>query len=264
MCETAVICAIVLHEERYIEEWIDYHTSIGFDHIYLYDNSDNGVLVELLKERENVTVIHLPGRVKQLEAYNRFLADFGTKHTWCAFIDVDEFIVLRDGRRIHDLLKLHLPKDGLAGSLCLNWLMFGNSGHLRYEDKPVTERFLYRHAEVNPHVKCIVRLECVASIINPHFAVLQHGFYQKDTNGRVVVGAFNVDGPIDQACIHHYFWKSKEEFEEKVARGRADTTIVRSVNEFADSYRNEVFDTSARDIFRCGRIGARAVSFCGS
>ena len=40
----AVICAIALHEEPYIDEWIQYHLALGFSHIYLYDNSNDHIL----------------------------------------------------------------------------------------------------------------------------------------------------------------------------------------------------------------------------
>jgi hypothetical protein len=40
----AVICAIALDEELYIDEWIRYHLLLGFNHIYVYDNSENNVL----------------------------------------------------------------------------------------------------------------------------------------------------------------------------------------------------------------------------
>jgi acyl-CoA dehydrogenase len=40
----AVICAIALNEERYIDEWIQYNLFLGFSHIYIYDNSSNNVL----------------------------------------------------------------------------------------------------------------------------------------------------------------------------------------------------------------------------
>jgi hypothetical protein len=40
----AVICAIALHEEPYIDEWIQYHIALGFSHIYLYDNSNDHIL----------------------------------------------------------------------------------------------------------------------------------------------------------------------------------------------------------------------------
>ena len=65
----AVICAIALHEERYIDEWIQYHLALGFSHIYLYDNSNDHILKN--KNSDKITIIHFPGKVKQMEAYQQ-------------------------------------------------------------------------------------------------------------------------------------------------------------------------------------------------
>eukprot|EP00986_Skeletonema_menzelii_P000442 scaffold128_cov140-Skeletonema_menzelii.AAC.18 len=38
---TAAICAIQKWGLRYIDEWVDYHLAIGFETIFIYDNSDD-------------------------------------------------------------------------------------------------------------------------------------------------------------------------------------------------------------------------------
>lgn len=249
MAETAVICAIALNEELYLPEWVKYHLSLGFDHIYIYDNSEDHVLANIWSSTTNVTVRHLPGPLQQFNAYNSFIREFGGKHTWCAFIDVDEFIVLRKHASIVDFMREYAPYDGTAGAVGLNWFMFGNSGHTEYKPEPVVQRFMFRHGEVNEHVKTIVRLDSVVNIDNPHFARLKPSKYHVDTNGTVITGAHNVNGPTDVACIHHYFWKSEAEFRKKIERGRADVGAKRTMEEYADANRNEVFDPSAWHIW---------------
>ena len=39
--EKAVVCSIQTKEDAYIDEWVDYHLAIGFEMIYIYDNTDN-------------------------------------------------------------------------------------------------------------------------------------------------------------------------------------------------------------------------------
>ena len=75
----AVVCAIALNEEPYIDEWINYNRVLGFSHIYIYDNSENYSLKN--KESDFVTVIHFPGPVKQLQAYDIFVTSYNKKHT---------------------------------------------------------------------------------------------------------------------------------------------------------------------------------------
>ena len=33
------ICTCIKNEQSYLKEWIDYHINLGFDHIYLYEES---------------------------------------------------------------------------------------------------------------------------------------------------------------------------------------------------------------------------------
>ena len=73
----AVICVIALHEELYIDEWIQYHLALGFSHIYIYDNSDTNTLAT--KQSDRVIVRHFPGKQKQFEAYNQFTIQYRKK-----------------------------------------------------------------------------------------------------------------------------------------------------------------------------------------
>jgi Glycosyl transferase family 2 len=40
----AVLCAMAKDEEAYLDEWVNYHLAIGFETIYIYDNSDTNEL----------------------------------------------------------------------------------------------------------------------------------------------------------------------------------------------------------------------------
>ena len=40
--QNIVICTIARKENLYIKEWVDYHLSIGFTHIYIFDNNREG------------------------------------------------------------------------------------------------------------------------------------------------------------------------------------------------------------------------------
>jgi hypothetical protein len=242
----AVVCCIAKNEEPYIDEWIAYNLKLGFERIYIYDNSDNHSLAPL-GQTDKVHVVPFPGPTKQMAAYNHFLRTYGREHTWCAFIDVDEFIVLRCHASIQDMLNAHCKN----GSLGLNWILFGSSGKKEYRPEPVTERFQMRQRGLNAHIKSIVKIEDTMTMDHPHFPCLKGGHQQLDTNGRAFSGPFNERGTEDVACIHHYFLKSKREFREKVARGRADISIKRAFEEdFSRHDLNEVHDSRAWDFYR--------------
>jgi hypothetical protein len=159
----ACICAIVKNEERYIDEWVDYNLALGFDRIYLFDNSDDFSLYEWSQNRsktENsnrISVIQFPGEQQQFPAYRTCVKYHARKEKmhYAAFFDADEFLVLKQHANIHDFLQDHLDK----GQLSINWYIFGTSNHTSYQPIPLTKRYQYREQFVDQHVKSIAVLD---------------------------------------------------------------------------------------------------------
>jgi hypothetical protein len=74
---TAAICLLVRNETLYIDEFMDFHISLGFK-VYLYDNSANSVTDDLdlhlwYSKRKDiqkyVKIIHFPQAPAQVAAY---------------------------------------------------------------------------------------------------------------------------------------------------------------------------------------------------
>lgn len=77
-------------------------------------------------------------------------------YDWCAFIDVDEFICLRDSAKI---FKEILEEFEAYPSLVINWRLFGSSG-LKYDgSNDVVTRFTKCGKNLNMHVKQVVNLK---------------------------------------------------------------------------------------------------------
>lgn len=241
----AVVCAIALNEELYIDEWINYNLALGFSHIYIYDNSDTNTLKD--KKSDKVSIIHFPGKTKQLEAYDIFTISYRKKHKWCAFIDCDEFIVLKKDISIVDFLN----KYDKYSSIGLNWLMFGTANKTSYSSEPVTYRFQYCSNKVNIHIKCISKLESINKHITPHYAQLKDGHKVFGVNGNLIQDSFNYLGDTSIACIHHYYTKSEEEFVKKIKRGRADIIEEPRFSELNDihSQNNDTYNSDAWDFY---------------
>lgn len=291
---SAALCAIALHEEPYLDEWIRYHAHVGFRPIIVYDNSANENLKDWpLKYPPGLLIVmHLPGRCMQTAAYNHCLAQlrrgaFGAVK-WCAFFDVDEFLVLRAMQTGTDAKEANastcsntkastnanahvatntdatasaanattppvvalLQQYCAAGGLAVNWLVFGSNGQTHYQPQPVVQRFTRRGRDVNQHVKSIVCVIDAVKAVTPHSFELREGKRTRDTSGNPVDGPFNPGGPTNVAVLHHYFLKSRDEFAQKIARGRADIPVMRTMDEFAAHDDNDVEDTSAYDIWR--------------
>jgi len=236
--DSAAICTIQKGGLRYIDEWVDYHLAIGFEKIYIYDNSDDFELKQWYntkrEQQQNsnstVTVVvkHFPGPVQQQPS----IMDCGISiqnarsHSWIAFIDLDEYIVLKKHKYILDLL--HTVDKKKAGGLALNWLLFDFNNHLKYKPLPMTKRFQRAALSADQHVKTIVRTDQLRSHCgNPHgFIYIDEKLTGVDTDGKQLDPQyFNIGGPTDVAVIHHYYSKSIEEFASRCNRGRADIRI---------------------------------------
>ena len=229
----AAICAIAIQEEPYLIEWTDYHLGLGFDHIYIYDNSDHFILETWPNEtnrEDRVSVIHIPGPSQQKAAYLVCKYHNRRRHQWLAFFDVDEFLVLKKHDHVTDMLNEHLTN----GSLAINWVFFGTANQSTYSPLPVTKRFRYierggwgstDYPFVNPHIKSIVvRQDMANKLPHAHYPKLKRGI-PHDTNGNRVDGPLNPDGPADVAVLYHYHYKSRSEYIAKRLRGYADHSV---------------------------------------
>jgi hypothetical protein len=144
---------------------------------------------------------------------------------------------------VNALVEDHCKESALA----INWLLFGDSGLTAYDNRPFFQRFVMRQASVNEHVKCIVK---TSDLISASVHTCNVRTHTKDTNGSIVKGSYNRNGPTDVAVLHHYFTKTREEFIQKRNRGRADIDQVRPMSNFDAHNMNEVFDLSAWTFFR--------------
>lgn len=245
----AVICCIAKHEGQYIREWIEYHLKLGFAWVYIYDNSHNNEYQCLEKEYEGyVHVLHFPGKAKQMPAYNHFLQQFGPHHHWVAFIDVDEFIVLREHDNITDFLSEHCVR----GSVALNWLYFGSNGQDTNDGRPVLERFTRCDHTVAKYVKVIARIDDVVSVPEPHYVKLKSGTHQRFMDGKTSHGQsmYLPTTPRLKAVLHHYFTKSKEEFRAKASRDRACDSLRYGMEWFTRHDVNRIENIDALIFFR--------------
>ena len=237
----AAICAIQKQGLWYIDEWVDYHIALGFQTIFVYDNSDDFELQGWYSKRfhngtDHVKIVHWPGGVQQLPAYANCTKEIQEHqtHSWIAFIDNDEFFVIKDTKKypfIMDLLD-SVPEE--AGGLAVNWHRFDSSNQTKYEAKPLTLRF--NHYTINIHVKIIARTNKIKDIgPNPHTArYVNETIKSLDTNGRVVVGPFNDRRPTDVLVLNHYHTKSLEEYKLRCKRGRP--TVDMKIKRHRDNY----------------------------
>lgn len=240
--KVALIC-IAKNEDKYIQEWIDYHFKIGFDHIFIYAND-----WDYKNDNPNIKVIKYNGVNKQLSAYQHFIDNNIGIYDWGAFIDVDEFLVLKKHKNIKDFIL----ECGTEDCLAVNWIMFGDNGLNEIEDGDysVLNRFTKRSKTCNVHIKSICKITPDLFFLYPHST----NKLWVDPNGNKGFGPVNYLANNDVAQLNHYYCKTKKEFISKLNMGRADvnpssyTFIPRTLNHFDLHNKNEVEDLLAKNL----------------
>ena len=215
----AVVCSIQTKEDAYIDEWVDYHLSIGFEKIYIYDNSENFDLKNWGEKKlsDNVWVKHFPGVNKQRSAYCDCAKwAENNNETWAAFFDIDEFLLLKKHANVKDFLLEYGPSKGAIG---INWIFVGTCNATKYEPKPVTLRFQHTLLDADMHIKTIARVKGIEQCFPHHVYYVDKNTTTIDTNGATVEGRMNKNGTMDIAVLYHYHYKSREEYIAKRERG---------------------------------------------
>lgn len=236
----ALVC-IAKNEDRYIDEWIDYHLTLGFNRVHIYANDWN-----YANNSGYVTITNIAGKNQQRNAYNDFIKKYNHEYNWAAFFDVDEFLVLKK----HENLQNFLSDYKECQSIGINWAIFGNNGHKKIinNNYSVLSRFTKRSTEkyfTNTFVKNITQLptKYQQDIHNP-----DGPWY--NLNKKIRFGSFNKPVDWSVAQINHYFTKSDEEFMLKCKRGRADSSEIRMYFQHLDNMNcNAVDDYAARDSY---------------
>jgi hypothetical protein len=215
------ICAIFKDEALYLKDWINYHTRLGVQYFYLYNNNSSDNFLESIKDFSNVSVYDWPKHPGQVQAYNDCILT-KAKSKWLALIDIDEYIVPNKSDSIVEVLKDY--ETSLVSGLCISWAWFGDNNKEKYEDIPVPVRFDLRYYGHSPHVKSIVRPERIMGAVNPHWChpLRGKGYYNVDEDFEAANTATPKQEKTRVIQINHYYTKSKEEWALKCAKGRAD------------------------------------------
>src|SRR5690242_1422939 len=92
------ICTMA-KDERDLPEWIEYHKRLGVNKIYMFDHNSSEPFLNEIYPYVQSGLVEYRFVVNQTRhflnpIYRKCLNDFGHLHTWMAFIDVDEFIVV--------------------------------------------------------------------------------------------------------------------------------------------------------------------------
>ena len=229
----SVLVCVAKWEDYYLDEWLEYNHKLGFDHIIMYMNDWDCPI-----DKPYLTKLRCDGGSIQLGVYNHFL-DTNTEYDWAAFIDCDEFIVLKKHNTINEFIEEYKHNPVIS----LNWYFFGNGGLVNRYCNSLLKMFTRRNSKPDQHIKVIVNTRSGARMTLPH----NTGYDSTDTNGRKFSGPFNPNGPVDVAYINHYHNKTREDWMIRCKRGRVDCDLGHDVDRWDKEINDniEVEDLSA-------------------
>lgn len=238
--KVALVC-VAKNEELYIHEWIDYNLKLGFDDIIIYQHNWDYEI-----NHPNVKTFKVTGENIQVSVYNNFLKTFENEYDWAAFFDVDEFLVLKK----HDNIKSFISDYSMFNNIGINWVLFGDNdiNEFNEDNTSVLQRFTKRQKLINRHIKTISKVSPNYTFLTPH----NTNTMWVSPDNKLGMGPFNTSGNDRVAQLNHYFCKTKNEFEQKIKRGRADTNKgqgIRTWQDFDNHNFNEVEDLLAKDFY---------------
>ena len=263
-----------------IEEWINYYFSIGVEKIYLYDHSKNILeLPALLQKYVSFGFVDIysvaqswkmdidflyPGTPlnvrKQAWAATECMRRFRHRHNFMSFIDVDEFIVIRDKSKNSSLPLFMLDYIQKVG-LSIHWKMFGSSGYLKRPVGGVLENYRYCNNNItlasniirsNPpgYMKSIFNTNFIDDKVkcNSHVCTTKGNTYDENMSTNFSHVTF------DRIALHHYRTKSFEDFKMKSKAalslgGEVNQQYFDDTDKFSLDYCPDLLNFSAKNIF---------------
>ena len=238
--KVALVC-IAKDEEHYIQEWVSYHKKLGFDKIYIYQNNWRTDIMDPIVEK-----IEMDGHPMQATAYLNFIDAYSAEYDWVAFFDVDEFLVLKKHKNIHEFISDYSDAEAIG----INWVLFGDNNLLGPTDYSVLSRFTSRQTAVNPHIKSVLNLR---KKIRPIFGHIHSpdNYQITSPEGSTFAGPHNHNGSDQIAQLNHYFGKTYMEFLNKIKRGDVNG-MLRDDHDFHRHNFNEIKDFTALKFYTNG------------
>ena len=235
----AIISTNVRDEGDYLDEWVTYHLSIGFDRIIIYDHRSEIPVENIWGDKVVVMLLDRDSFMLPEYIHNDTLLDYPSY--WMIVLDPDEFIVLFQHTDIKEFLKGY-EDDGAIG---VPWSVFGSAGHRVKPETSVKDSYLWREPYKPNWVKSFINTQYCTRTDDPH-----RGVYTRPSvnEAHEIFEGPITDSPMKLIRINHYFTKSYEEYLCKIKRGTGDKTPPRPEEWFdMNEQTSTVYDDTLKD-----------------
>lgn len=148
------------HAEKRIVEWLTYHRSLGFDHVYIYSYDDDPtplyskLLPYLQDAKPYVTFYHFPKPANNRNAYFHFLRNHSHETEWLMCLNIDEFLCLK---RFASIAKFIDSRFATIDAFYFNRCTYGTNGHNTAPEGDILLNYTRRSPTINVSTKLMVK-----------------------------------------------------------------------------------------------------------
>ncbi|MCZ7674667.1 MAG: glycosyltransferase family 2 protein [Roseovarius sp.] len=264
--ERFLIVTTMKNEAPFMLEWIAFNRAIGYDDFLIFTNDcSDGTDTIAMRLQELGLAAHVDnndraiGRKGAELSPQRAALRLAPGHErykaadWIVCSDADEFLNIRTGQTLPDLVTASGPADAI--SIC--WKLFGNACLRNYEDAPIVEQFFacapeegftnFRGAGIKTLYRnngAFHRMGVHRPKVNPTRAPDPERPYAhitwRDAGGNVIDGdevswRTRKGFTHTHARLHHYAIRSCDSFLVKRDRGRTNHVHVDQGREYFDA-----------------------------
>jgi hypothetical protein len=217
------LCMIAKNENLYIKEFVEYYKNLGIKKIYLYDNNDingenfNTILNSYINSKF-IKVKNIRGKSEiQLHAYNDCYQRYLNEYSWFIFLDVDEFLYIKNNKTISNFLS---DKRFLnCNTIFINYNEYGDSDLLKYDNRSIFKRFT--QSQYGICGKSLTRggIKRAKIDINKPLNINNYCNSEGESEELYKNKIFTSKITVDSVEIKHFITKSLEEFCQRLKKG---------------------------------------------
>ena len=233
------LCCIGRLENKYAVEFVEFYNDLGVDKFFIYDNNHDGEehFEEVLQPYIDKGIVEIVNyRNKsfcQVKSYQDCYNKHGNEYDWICFFDFDEYLLLEHANTLKELLSLDIYKE--YEIIHVNELIYGDSGNVKYENRPLVDRFITPVMPIdfkktfdfseNCQVKSIIRGGLKSVVWDDTPRTPTNRLKGCDASGKSCQSDshFVIPYVYTNVCLRHYKTKSLEEYYlTKVKKGYQD------------------------------------------